>query len=203
MTVILPKSIFLHIPKTGGMWVREALKKSELVIHEYDERHDFNKHINDQMVVDRPIRFCFVRNPITWYQSYWAMRTKDDSWDDEALVDRLCASDNFRKFIDAVIGAFPDGHLNHLYAIWVNQCTIVSKMELFPKSLINILDMCGEKYNYDAIINLPRQNIGDKKYKKLAIYSHGQKEKLRAIEHEALKIYDYGRNNGMSHLPFG
>lgn len=87
-------AIFLHVPKTGGMWVRNVLHACNLVKSEIGYRHDpmrdvlngrtFKKiGLNDLLGSGRPAdcadieleklpyTFCFVRHPLKWYESYY------------------------------------------------------------------------------------------------------------------------------------
>ncbi|MCB2167781.1 MAG: sulfotransferase family protein [Deltaproteobacteria bacterium] len=86
-------SIFLHIPKTGGNWVREILSKLDLVDKEIGHKHaDVDRVLYDRIVnlsfmeffkkkfsksltpfrnSQYPFIFCFVRHPLQWYESWF------------------------------------------------------------------------------------------------------------------------------------
>jgi len=67
--------VWMHIPKTGGTWFRETLKKemppswNAQVIYPC---HWFAEDLKNKWpnYVDKP-RFCFVRNPWDWWVSLW------------------------------------------------------------------------------------------------------------------------------------
>ena len=91
MTVLLPNSAFLHIPRTGGTWVREVLAganliKDEIVSQTPEEstegsvRSWHNVPSSNADFLAREHVFCFVRHPLTWYQSYWAYKMYNRSW---------------------------------------------------------------------------------------------------------------------------
>lgn len=69
-------ALFLHVPKTGGTWVRQVLDRSN-VAWRYPgcDRLPYNgefRHALPMHWSQRPaIRFCFVRNPVDWYVSLW------------------------------------------------------------------------------------------------------------------------------------
>jgi hypothetical protein len=96
MAVILNDgSIFLHIPKTGGIWVTKVLQESGLVKRIITPQHaDFSRAILPinqigysytwrqtasllakksfgQYPKQKPLIFCFIRHPLLWYESYF------------------------------------------------------------------------------------------------------------------------------------
>ena len=91
---------FLHIPKTGGSWVTSVLESNNLVLSRSNHKHadyDSNllgrksitgrqhlleavkllnkkfisKTIQKEKNILYPFRFCFVRHPLSWYESWW------------------------------------------------------------------------------------------------------------------------------------
>lgn len=55
-------SVFLHVPKTAGVWVRDVLKPitQSFVMHEIPQTQPNRDHV-----------FMFARNPWDWYVSYY------------------------------------------------------------------------------------------------------------------------------------
>ncbi len=74
------KALFLHIPRTGGVWVNKALNVLQIK-HNITWRKDIPIKIprNHQLILHLPIkrlcsvsfRFAFVRHPIAYYESVW------------------------------------------------------------------------------------------------------------------------------------
>jgi len=61
--IVTNNAVFLHIPKTGGTWVKEVLNSYQL---------DFNEHSLDipDSHRNKPV-FVFVRNPWAWHVSFY------------------------------------------------------------------------------------------------------------------------------------
>ncbi len=73
MLVAPGKFVFVHIPKTGGMWVREVLKHTvpEWQLRDTKVAHDGVLNLPDE---DKLLpSFAFVRNPFAWYVSLFSM----------------------------------------------------------------------------------------------------------------------------------
>ena len=89
MALILKNgAVFLHIPKTGGNWVTRILEELDLIDTEVPHKHADVCHFfsqwskqgrgifggrlgrdRSQAKQDKPFMFCFVRNPLSWYES--------------------------------------------------------------------------------------------------------------------------------------
>ncbi len=98
MTLLLPNSAMIHVPKTGGSWCRESINKAGLRRRELGQFHDFAKkhhrHLANLFV------FGFVRNPVTWMQSRWCYtkraNKKTAHW-----------SDDFNEWVGNILDAQP------------------------------------------------------------------------------------------------
>ena len=90
MAIILKNgAVFLHIPKTGGNWVTTILRELNLIKENIAHKHaDINhffappsrgrkaimKYAAHRMLYppkEKPYMFCFVRNPLNWYESWF------------------------------------------------------------------------------------------------------------------------------------
>ena len=85
MALILPKSVFVHIPKTGGTWVRRAIEasmgiekdSSEIEIYGIDHwgktaharLQDLKRELKESLE-DRYL-FSFVRKPLDLLKSFY------------------------------------------------------------------------------------------------------------------------------------
>jgi hypothetical protein len=62
---------FVHVPKTGGQYVRRVLNTTIRTGREDGPSHGFpTEHKYDNV-------FSFVREPAPWYRSYWGHRFRD------------------------------------------------------------------------------------------------------------------------------
>lgn len=73
MTVRLDNSVFIHIPRTGGMWLREVLRKLGLdrqIFH-----GDLDSHLAYSQLPEewygKLTPFSFIRHPLKWVKSRW------------------------------------------------------------------------------------------------------------------------------------
>ena len=90
----MPNSCWLHIPKTGGIWVEELLlscvEGAEMARH---------RHIGIGCCPEGRFIFAFVRHPYTWYQSYWSYKQKV-GWDPFNRFDQEAQDGSFAGFMD-------------------------------------------------------------------------------------------------------
>lgn len=90
MAVIMPRSAYIHVPKTGGTWCRAAIKAAGIkhfesgpnVKRKLSRTHAKFSTAYPTICIrdwrngdDRPVKrftFGFVRNPMAWLESRWA-----------------------------------------------------------------------------------------------------------------------------------
>lgn len=98
-TLLKCDAVFLHVPKTGGMYVRRLLQAMDMIRFDFSRDHSDMQHTlhtsqyfpgnfylrslqlgtNLDSHVRKCYKFCVVRNPIDWYVSYWRYMT-DLNW---------------------------------------------------------------------------------------------------------------------------
>lgn len=77
MALILPHSVMIHIPKTGGSWCAVAIKQSGIKYVEPmlpGASLVQSRHCSINAVADRVkgrFTFAFVRHPLDWIRSNW------------------------------------------------------------------------------------------------------------------------------------
>ncbi len=205
MGVILPNSVFFHIPKTGGSWVDESLKATfgkhymrlnlELGFHA-----DINGiHIPKSKVKTNKFTFSFVRHPLTWYKSCWKFnydkmeRDKNkplldgepEYFDGQNVLRDHCGSTDFNEFIDNIIKKFPNGY----YSTVVKEnegVDYMGKQEYLYLDLCEALDKAGEHYD-DYSFHVQHINVSLKDLDK--DYTKEQADSIIKMENYVIERY--------------
>lgn len=191
MPVVLnhTKTVFLHIPKTGGSWARQAMENAGVRWTEYlqdgteSSKAGEDAHLNYQdcqKVFPDSHRFTIVRNPFYWYESYWSMVARNNYDADgnlKPMTDWKHPMDTpggyvgpyqvghawtfeFNGFILQSVERFPS-YLTGLFSRFADYPNVsVLKNEFLCHDLYDILTRLGEPFDADALRNTPRENEG-------------------------------------------
>ncbi|WP_181280541.1 sulfotransferase family 2 domain-containing protein [Aphanothece hegewaldii] len=196
---------FLHIPKTGGCWVREILEQNNLLL--VNRRHLYYKHADYDRNLFFPLttfqehlseaarlflaetrfskllqywpkssdnsvfRFCFVRHPLSWYESWWKfMRAKEwndwgvqnsqQSWHPNAILNGL-GSDDFNEFVRNVVKKRPGYVTELMFAYTKPGISFIGKTENLKEDLIYVLDLLELKYDKASIEQSGKSNVSE------------------------------------------
>src|ERR1700722_13221515 len=185
-------AVFLHIPKTGGSWVRRVIIEMGLLKTQVSHGHsDFERSFwhdklhHDLKVVRQILRravrssrapvispdcfkFCFVREPLTWYESRWrfmqglnwpaAGNEKDPyKWDPTAMLNGL-GSPDFNTFVYNVNKKRP-GFVTEMYGWYVRPgIGFVGKMESIRQDLTKAFSLMKIEVDASRILSMPVQN---------------------------------------------
>lgn len=152
--IILDKSKFIHIPKCGGTAIQAALWRLGCVTDQsqrFTTPH-FGHLFASQMAEDERINFAFVRNPVTWWHSFyhWNMRQALSRFNGQELK-----TTSFNQWIDEY-GQFWLGLYTKITKRYMgedphfptkNKVTLVGKCEHLYSDLKDILCSIGERYD--------------------------------------------------------
>ena len=120
---------FIHIPKCGGSAVRAAMEGEEIseVLPMYPEHtvnHPFH-YVSKEQFSGR--NFCFVRHPVSWLRSYWAMRLSEGKRSPEKALDLLWHN-NFDVWARRVCNTHP-GYVGSLFNAYTQHANEVYRLE--------------------------------------------------------------------------
>jgi hypothetical protein len=163
-------TVFYHIPKTGGMWVLKALERGGVALtplrckkcaalNPLQDRkvccgHGTYQTIQEPNDGKKRLRFGFVRNPLSMYQSYWAYKM-EVGWDTRNAFDRAFARERFPDFVRAVTVQKP-GWVSTWFESYVGPqdapaLGFMGRQENLMEDLLTALKMAGEEANEEAI----------------------------------------------------
>lgn len=191
MALLLKNSIFYHIPKTGGRWVGSVLRDMGLVKREYLQpgiRWPLNlveEHVSParakKNVVKDLFSFAFVRNPITWYQSFWKYKN-NSTWDEPYVK---YGSSDFNEFMTKIMLITP-GFLTQMYREF-DKVSYMGRLENLRSDLRAILDSLGENYSDSLIFEAP--SLGASSTKVNIEYDPKILKKMKKLERWIFKKY--------------
>jgi hypothetical protein len=184
MPIILKNgSVFLHVPKTGGTWVASVLKDLGLIEKRVSVKHAtflcgkrelykmaVSKLSKSKEIQNPPFSFCFVRNPITWYESWFnymnlpniQWRTFGDEndiryWHPSCILNKI-DNTNFNSFVQSVNKKRP-GYVTELYGWFtMHKINFIGKQEDLLNDFIKVLNIMNINFDEDFVRQYPRQN---------------------------------------------
>ncbi|SET54921.1 Sulfotransferase family protein [Nitrosomonas marina] len=189
--LILPKSCFLHVPKTGGSWVKKAIRATGITCRNYTVSNNPHIGLEDCPCLEK-FKFAFVRHPVNLYRSYWQFKMTY-GWDLENQLDQACRSDNFQLFVRQVLDKFPGIYSSSLIEFVGsadNEIEFIGKYEHLIEDLITALETAGEDFNEQLIRTLPPHNVSNKaRYP--AAYTTQLEAEVKKAEHIAMDRFNY------------
>lgn len=187
MALQYKESIYFHIPRTAGRYIRTMIRKNkseDVVVHERGLSHCLPSDIANIVELHRFYTYAFVRMPETWIQSYWALRMATE-FKHNHFIDRRCKTPDFNKFVMKYVQVFPFGYLSSIIAqalpylsqIWMFENMEKDKEYLFERIGLNITEEVG-------IIN-----SSNNEFRKEAVFKDETLEALRKAESTIYNLY--------------
>jgi hypothetical protein len=204
---VLPNSIFIHIPKTGGQWVVSALERTGVPVGSLGVVHTSPDEIAETPEFkDREFIFAMVRHPLTWYQSMWAHQM-DDKWEPIDARDwftprwlefwanftKHCSSSRFQEFVENCLDVYPDGLVSTLYEAYTKECVFVGKQERLIGDLLEAMKIAGEKFDETRLVGAAARNVrgGLAHRQRACAYTTELVDRVMLVERRAIQQFGY------------
>jgi hypothetical protein len=159
MALIMQKCRFLHTPKTGGVWVRAAVRHAGVVFAEYHPPHVTFMGCPGQGM----FTIAFVRHPWAWWKSYWVYK-RSHSWDVTNPFDIKCMDNRFENFLCNVLNHAP-GHCSRTFSTFTGrpskEVDFIGRFENLVNDFVRALQMAGERFDEHKLRSTPPRNVGD------------------------------------------
>jgi len=157
------KLAFIHVPKTGGSWVMQALSAAGVPFKTMGEGAASHVAWND--MPRRPFTFGFVREPATWYRSYWSYVRKAEEVSDNALDRLVVESRDFPEFVERVCSELR-GSVSNMYDHYFGPpgaIDFIGHYESLADDLLKALASAGQPVDAQAIRNCKPFNVSTEK----------------------------------------
>jgi hypothetical protein len=143
MALVLPHSIFFHVGRTAGHYVRKTIREMGIPAYDVGSFHDWPSNIQLNETEQKKLFFCFVRHPLAWLKSFWCHEMQF-GWSTGEYSHKT-QSDSFAEFLTRAVEAFPNGPASEAFRPFLAQCQEVGRQENLTADLRRILERAGEK----------------------------------------------------------
>jgi hypothetical protein len=190
--LIFDQAVFLHVPKTGGTWVKAAVTNAGIPCEEYVVDEDIHGDLSYCPHRDRFI-FAFVREPLTLYQAYWRFKMTA-GWDQRNPFDECCQAPVFTEFVENVLRGEP-AWCSRMFEDYVGrtreeEISFVGRFESLADDLVRALRMAAIPFDERAIRSTPPINVSTVS-RDLARWTDDLAGRVRQSERRAIERFDY------------
>ena len=161
-SLITDRMRFLHLPKTGGTWVTQAIWAAG-VDAVRPPSMPFHADLAETAAYDGRFTFACVRHPLEFWRSYWAYRMRD-GWHPESEIDAAAASPDLNEFARRVAASLP-GAAGALYEAFVGapgaEIDFIGRHERLADDVCTALRLAGEPFDERALRRHPAVNTSE------------------------------------------
>jgi hypothetical protein len=135
VSILFKNSCFVHIPRTGGTWLQNAVLRADVWCRIL--KGDIDSHLPYRELPpvwrSRPYSFSFVRKPLSWMRSRWTHLREHEMLGDyrhygiHRLFDEL-ATESFEETVRAILDKRP-GLVGNTYEEMLDGVETVYRME--------------------------------------------------------------------------
>lgn len=197
-SVIIPfsNSRFIHVPKTGGTWVLEAMDsiglKHELINPEEDIR---GGHTGFYYKQRDAFSFGFVRNPFDWYRSFYKFNKGLVTRTSGRLGLKRWSTEDVNEF---VFDSIENGHhfssqLKYFFGNFY-EISFIGKYENLCEDLIKAMYLSGEFFDTgyeDTIREFYRTVVNSSANIECGEYSVEAKNAIFRVDRKIFRRFDY------------
>jgi hypothetical protein len=210
--------VFLHVPRTGGNWVTTVLKEAGLVQRDigYHKHLDWHRTADCRQLQSFGTRllprcfwrafgadftFCFVRHPLSWYESWWRYMSQskvnwkdfvDDSnpryWHPNSALAGLGDAD-FGSFVRNVLSKRP-GYVSEMFGWYAHPSIgMVGKQESLREDLVRALHL--QNLNFDEQFFMEYPTVGVSQVQEEIVWEDSLRDEALRVEHATIARYGY------------
>jgi hypothetical protein len=197
---ILPSNaLFLHIPKTGGTWVGQALAHCGVALEQAETIAGvtYRHPVLPMVQLTHPFVFTFVRHPLSWYESWWKFMAgiwpifEPGVWHPQRDLEK-CRSDDFSEFIRLCIEHEP-GYVSRMYEWYIGPpghefVNFIGRHESLVEDLVRVLLLLGHQFDERALQNHQPENVSLKRCGE-PIWDSRLKRRLLELEAPAIRRF--------------
>jgi hypothetical protein len=190
--LIFRNAVFLHVPKTGGTWVKAAVANAGIEFDEYIVDGDIHGDLSYCPYKDRFI-FAFVREPLSLYQAYWRFKIMV-GWDSRNPFDMSTQAPAFESWVEKVLQLEP-AWCSRMFEDYVgrtpaDQISFIGRYESLTDDLVRALRMAGMSFTEQAIRATPPVNVSNVSHE-LTRWSPDLAGRVRNSERRAIDRFGY------------
>lgn len=155
MSLRLPNSCFIHVPRTGGLWLGELLHQNQVKVQVL--KGDIDSHFTYSQLPDRwrnLTSFSFIRQPYDWAFSRWSHAIKHHTvqdWRHEGIhreFDELVGN-SFQKTVRNILRKSP-GLVTRTFNEMQDGVDYLIRTEDLPNEAISLIE-CLEGVKLETI----------------------------------------------------